>query len=113
MADNVTTEFPKMGDEGIPHSVVNMSGQRSPYTLTAPKKTMGRGTDPSIGTMKSRGRTLIKEAQGPTLKPIQTICYPNAPDGASGGGQRQTYTIKSALGDRDFFKSRAAYRQGV
>lgn len=112
MKDSVTTEFPKMGDEGIPSSVCNLSGQRSPYTMPVAKKYAPSGRDPGVGTKKNKGRTLIKEAQGPRGVPVQTIVYPNAPDGAQGGGQKRTYTVKSALGDRDFFKSRASYRQG-
>lgn len=105
MADQFTTSFPKMGDEGIPHSFVNMSGARSPYTKTMPRKTMGRGKSPT-GVKANRGASMINEAHGPKFRPVATLYKQNA--AAASDNQRKTYTVQSALGDRDFWKGRKA-----
>lgn len=104
MADQFTTSFPKMGDEGIPHSFINMSGQRSPYTQTVPKKTMGRGASPT-GTKANRGGKLI-EPGGPHFRPVTTLYRQNAAEASA--TQRNTRIMPSALGDRDFWKGRKA-----
>lgn len=104
--ESTTSSFPKMGDEGIPHSVVNLSGQRSPYTM--PGK--GRGSvstdkDPGAGTKANRSASLIKEAQGPVCKPQQKISFPNSPEASK--IQRNVRTVPSSIGNRDFWAKRA------
>lgn len=101
--DNYTTTFPKMGDEGIPSSVVNMSGMSSGYTQTAPKHTQGRGASPT-GSKKNRGASMIHEANGPACRIVDKISYPNSPE--SGQTQRNTKIMKSAMGAGDFWSSR-------
>jgi hypothetical protein len=68
--------FPKMGETLI-QNLVNVSGNRSPYTMTTPKKTMGRGKSPT-GTMAVRGRTQIREANGPQFHVSTTLYHQNA-----------------------------------
>lgn len=101
--DNYTTSFPKMGDEGIPSSVVNMSGARSPYTQTVPKHTEGRGASPT-GKKVNRGASMIHEANGPACKIVDKISYANSPE--AGQTQRNTKIMKSAMGAGDFWSSR-------
>jgi hypothetical protein len=92
--DTTTTSFPKMGDEGIPHSIVNVSAaNRGPYTQG--KKTMGRGKSPT-GTKANRGGTLKGESAAPTFRPVTTIAYPNAPEAQA--TQSRTYLVPSAGG---------------
>lgn len=55
--------FPTIGESVLQH-VMNVSGQRSPYTKTMAKKTQGRGASPT-GRAAVRGRSLISEANGP------------------------------------------------
>lgn len=71
-ADVTTTNFPKMGDS-LAENLVNMSGQRSPYTKMVPKKTMGRGASPT-GVAGHRSGYMIKEAHGPCFR-IKSVLY--------------------------------------
>lgn len=103
MADKITTEFPKMGDSGIPDSVVNMSGDRSAYTKLVGRKTEGRGASPT-GVKKNRGRSMIHEANGPKGIPVATLYKPNAAQASD--TQRNTKIMKPAMGDRDFWAKR-------
>lgn len=70
------SNFPKMG-ESLIHSLINVSGNRSPYTTVVAKKTMGRGASPT-GRAKVRGRTMIKEAHGPQFHISTTLYKANA-----------------------------------
>lgn len=106
--ESYTTSFPKMGDEGIPNSFVNMSGDRSgAYTTLVGRKTMGRGKSPT-GVKKNRGRTMINEAHGPTFRPVATLYKANA--ASANDTQRNTKLMKPAMGDRDFW-SKKSYGQ--
>lgn len=107
MADNITTSFPKMGDDGIPDSVVNMSGDRSAYTKLVGRKTEGRGASPT-GVKKNRGKSMIHEANGPQFRPTTTLYVQNA--ATASDTQRNTRIMKPAMGDRDFWSKRQ-YRQ--
>jgi len=79
MADNETTQFEKVGDDGIISHVVNMSGQRSPYTIEVPRdKGSASGDIQGVGTKSNRSATLIHEANGPACHVQATISYPNA-----------------------------------
>jgi len=99
--ESYTTSFPKMGDEGIPHSFVNMSGERSAYTKLVGRKTMGRGKSPT-GVKKNRGRTMINEAHGPVFTPVASRVFTyNASEARQ--TQRNTKLMPSAMGDRDFW----------
>jgi hypothetical protein len=93
--DNSTTSFAKMGDEGIPSSVVNMSGQRSPYTQTVPKKTQGRGASPT-GKKVNRGQSMIHEANGPACKIVTTLYKANA--ASANDTQRNVKYMPPAMG---------------
>lgn len=103
--ESFTTSFEKMGDEGIPKSVVNMSGDRSAYTKLVGRKTEGRGSDPGIGTKKNRGRTMISEAHGPTFRPVATLYKANAAEASA--TQRNTRIMPAAMGERAFRARRA------
>lgn len=81
--DNSTTQFPKVGDEGITSHVVNISGQRSPYTKTTPKKSGKSGDIPGVGTDAHRGADSMSGTNpGPRCYIQEKISYPNSPESA-------------------------------
>lgn len=103
---NETSSFPKMGDEGYA-SLMNMSGQRSPYTMEQPRK--GPTTpDMGGGGAGGRGSTMIHEGHGPTFRPVASASYPTE-YAATGRNVRQ---VPSAVGNRDFWTSRAMAGEG-
>ena len=95
MAKNssTTTSFPTMGEE-IPHSIMNLSGNRSPYTTTVSKKTMGRGSSPT-GKYTYRGQSLINEAHGPRCHIVATLYAPNAAEASA--TQRNTRILPNVI----------------
>lgn len=106
MTPTTTSEFPKMGDDGMA-GVVNMSGQRSPYTQERPRS---GPTTPDMGGSPAGGRssTMIHEAHGPTFRPVASkVQGSEYPD--TGRGMR---TVASSVGNRDFWASRAGSNEG-
>jgi hypothetical protein len=75
------SDFPLMGEDVV-HQVVNVSGNRSPYTKEVPKQTMGRGKSPT-GVMASRGRSVINEAHGPRCYIQETLYHANAAESSA------------------------------
>lgn len=101
--DNATTQFPKVGDDGIVSHVVNISGQRSPYTKMEPKK--GFSKDDAAADPKdkaNKGRTMIRNAQGPRPSIQAKICYPN-----SGESAKVQRNVKRVQGPYSFELARA------
>jgi hypothetical protein len=106
MSDNATSSFPTMGDEGYT-SLMNMSGNRSPYTMPVERKgptTPDMGGSPAGG----RGSTMIHEAHGPTFRPVASQSYA-AEYPETGRGMR---TVPSSVGNRDFWASRGENGEG-
>lgn len=91
MSDNETTQFPKMG-ESIIGQVVNISGQRSPYTIPEGKKDHQAGPIPGVGDKKNKGRSMVQNAQGPEPTINAKICYPNS--GEAGKTQRNVKRVQ-------------------
>ena len=96
-----TSDFEKIGDAGY-EQVMNMSGQRSPYTMpqarrgpTSPDQGGGNGS-------ARRSPSLIHGAQGPTFRPVATKVqgseYPET--------GRALRTVPSAVGTRPFWDQR-------
>ena len=101
MADNIKTTFEAMGDEGIPSSVINLSGQRSPYTRVRPRGGAVAGDDlPSSTGNRSQSLTNA-EVLGPQCAPQTTLYYPNAADHEATG--RNTRIVPSRTGVADNF----------
>lgn len=100
--DNETSNFPKVGDEGITSHVVNISGQRSPYTKVAGKEGFGKNDNPPNSHKSNKGATLIRNANGPACRVVSKISYPNSPE--SGKTQRN---VKRVQGPYSFELSRA------
>ena len=103
MAENIKTTFPAMGDDGIPRSVVNMSGQRAPYTQEVPKQG-GQSGDLASGD-GIRTSTEIQHAQGPTLAPITRIYADNAAEATA--SMRNVRVVPGRGGVDDFYLKRA------
>lgn len=94
------TTFAKMGDEYLTDHLVNVSGNRSPYTMPVAKKSTTSDQGP-VGGKANRSANLIKEANGPACTPVQTINYSNAPEMKNTG--RGMRTVPSKAGVQDFF----------
>ena len=106
MTPTSTSSFEKMGDSGY-EGLMNMSGERSPYTMPQARKgptTPDMGGSPAGG----RGSSMIHEAHGPTFRPVASQSYaPEYPE--TGRGMR---TVASSVGNRDFWASRAGDNAG-
>lgn len=103
MAMTETSSFPKMGDDGYA-GLVNMSGQRSPYTQERPRS---GPTTPDMGGGGAGGRSnggVLHEGMGPQFKPVTSAIY-GTDYAATGKAMR---TVPSSVGNRDFWNSRAA-----
>lgn len=95
-----STTFEKMGDSFITDHLINVSGNRSPYTMPVAKKSTTSDQGP-LGGKANRGAKLIKEANGPACTPVQTINYSNAPEMKNVG--RGMRTVPSKAGNGDFY----------
>lgn len=105
MSDPVKTSFPAMGPNGIPESVVNMSGNRSPYTQLVPNKgPAGDSIDGPTGG-PARHTEINAEVNGPLCAPQTTLFFPNAADHEKTG--RNTRIMPSRAGASDFWDARA------
>ncbi len=99
-----TSDFPKVGSYD---SVVNMSGQRSPYTMPEARKGPMNDNPPDSSAAK-RGATMIRDADGPTFRPVATRGW--APGyGETGRGMR---IMPSRTGLGDFWSSRSSDNYG-
>lgn len=107
MAENATTHFPKMGEHPLEGSIVNTSGNRSPYTHPRPEYAPTGAMDPATAGGRGSGAMATGENAGPRFAPVVTISYPNAPESAQTG--RALRTVPSAIGNRDFWNARSAF----
>lgn len=109
MADT-TSKFPKMGEHPLEGSIINMSGQRSPYTMPVERK--GASGDPLAtgGTsVRGVGPDATGEHSGPCFTPQTTICFPNSPEASkTGRGMRTIPSVASKTGNGDFWNDRAS-----
>jgi hypothetical protein len=98
------TQFPKMGEEPLTNSLVNVSGNRSPYTTAVARK--GPSGDSESEPATHRGQTSMSGTHpGPAFRPQTTISYPNAPEASQTG--RGMRTLPSAVGNSPFWDRRA------
>lgn len=95
---STTTSFEKMGDN-IASNVLNMSGKSSPYTMTRPKNTQGRGASPT-GKSAIRGSTMIHEANGPACTIKATLYKANAAEASA--TQRNVRLLPAVMGEQAF-----------
>lgn len=106
--EQVSSQFPTIGSEGY-HTVVNLSGDKSPYTIMQPRDA-GGPTDsntPGTGTKRNRSAGMIREANGPRPNSIPMATRWPANAAAAHDCQRNVVPVPSALGNRDFWAKRA------
>jgi hypothetical protein len=105
-SDNVSTSFVTMGAEPLTDHLVNVSGDRSPYTTLRPRGVPNGGSVPDAGTATYRGvgADATGEHSGPRFAPASTICYPNSPEASKTG--RGLRTVPSKMGNQDFWDKR-------
>ena len=110
MADNETTSFPKMGDDFITAGLINISGQRSPYTKVADKKGFGKSGTGDLAHKANKGATEIHDANGPRCYVAAKITYPNSPEAA-----KTQRNVKRVQGPYSFelARAQAANTKGV
>lgn len=113
---NSASAFPTMGDSLI-DNLINVSGNRSPYTSTVAKKTQGRGASPT-GKAAVRGKSMIHEAHGPRFHISATLYKANAAEASS--TQRNTVMLPPSVHREDgtgsagtFWDKRRYANQGV
>ena len=105
ISQTTTTTFEKVGSYD---HVVNMSGQRSPYTMPEGRK---GPTSPDMGGGNGSARrspTMIHEANGPACTITASKGF--APEYPETG--RAFRTVPSRAGVGDFWASRAASNEG-
>jgi hypothetical protein len=102
MADNATSSFPTMG-ESLIGQIVNISGDRTPYTKPMAKKGFGKSGTGDPGRKANRGRSMIRNANGPACHIVTTIAYPN-----SGEAGKTFRNMKRVTGGNQFYSARAA-----
>lgn len=101
----MTSQFPAMGEFPLTDSIVNVSGDRSPYTKTVARK--GPSGDSESEPAAVRGQiSMDGEHNGPTFRPVTMLYQQNAAEASAiGRGMR---TVPSSLGNRDFWDDRAS-----
>jgi hypothetical protein len=107
MSMTQTDVFPKMGDDGY-SGLVNMSGNRSPYTTPVARK---GPTTPDMGGGGAGGRSnggVLHEGMGPQFRPVASRVY--APEYPPTG--RSIRPVPSRAGRGDFWTARAAAGEG-
>lgn len=94
MADRETTTFPKMGDDSL-DSVVNVSGQRSPYERYRDRREGGPGEDddntPGTGTNAHRKSELQPADLTGAAHRIAAVLNRPAQEGSRPYGQRAAF----------------------
>ena len=106
MADNATSSFPKMGMDWMSGGVVNISGQRTPYTMPGVKEGFGKNASPpnSARPNRSQNSYKIQDANGPRCRIVEKIAYAHV--GAEAG--KVYRNVKRVQGGSQFYSARAA-----
>lgn len=94
-----------MGDQGIPHEVVNLSARPSPYTMPQPRHRSGGADIPGVGDKGNRGATLIHDAHGPSVCKFAQRWPTNAASALEVG--REVKLLPRYAGDGGFWAKRA------
>jgi hypothetical protein len=103
MATTSASTFPKMGEEPLTNHLVNASGNRSPYTMNAPKHGPSADSEPGDQAIRGAGSMATGEHSGPAFRPVTTL--PLQSDPRTGRGMR---TVPSKAGVSDFWNDRAS-----
>ena len=102
--DATSSSFPKMGENPMVGTLVNVSGDRSSYTHPRGKGGPSGDSETEPSSVRLVGSTATGENAGPRFAPVTTIYYPNTPEASQTG--RGLRTVPSAIGNRDFWDSR-------
>lgn len=109
MADNATSNFPKMGESPLVGSVVNVSGNRSPYTMPVARKGPSGDSETEPASVRPSGAMASGEHNGPRFSPMTTVFYPNSPEMQNTGRGMRTVPSK---GDNSFWGEQASNQSG-
>lgn len=106
--DAMTSNFPKMGEHPLVGNIVNVSGNRSPYTTARPKGGPSGDSESEPAAVRGVGRDATGEHAGPCFAPQTTVYYPNAPEASQTGRALVTVpSVASKNGNGDFWDKRA------
>lgn len=106
--DVTTSNFPKVGEHPLEGTIVNTSGNRSPYTHAEGRFT---GGDAMGGGMAVRGvgSDATGEHSGPAFAPQSTVVYNNSPEASqTGRGMRAIRSVASRSGNGGFWDQRSS-----
>lgn len=105
MSDKAISQFPRMGDELV-GQVVNLSGERSPYTKLVSSQATNTNIGPdSVGG--HAGQMLIGgEVQGPKFAPQTTLPGGQAAEAAMSGRNVKIMPANHGV-SHDFYAKRA------
>lgn len=98
----MSTNFPTMGESAL-EDFVNISGDRSKYTMQVPRKGPSADVLAQGGTAHRGQITMNGEHNGPCFRPVTKLPFKAEPE--TGRGMR---TVPSSLGNRDFWQQRAS-----
>jgi hypothetical protein len=108
MSESVQSSFAKMGEHPLVGTIVNTSGNRSPYTHPVADPAQGDAIATGGTAIRGVGRDATGEHSGPVCSPQTTISYPNSPEAAqTGRGLRTVPSVASRTGNGDFWDRRA------
>jgi len=96
--NNKSSDFPTMGEDVI-KQVCNLSGKPSQYTMSVPRKTMGRGSSPIGSTGGVKSHKEIHEAHGPAFTVKATLYHQNAAEAST--TLRNVRIVPTVVGNRD------------
>lgn len=106
--DATTSNFPKMGEHPLVGTIVNTSGNRSPYTTSRPKGGPAGDSESEPSAVRPVGRNATGENAGPMFAPQTTVVFPNSPEAAkTGRGLVTVPSVASKNGNGDFWDKRA------
>lgn len=106
--DATTSAFPKMGEHPLVGTIVNISGNRSPYTTNRPKGGPSGDSESEPAAVRPVGRDATGEHSGPVFAPQTTIVFPNSPESSqTGRGLVTVPSVASKQGNGAFWDKRA------
>ena len=107
--DATQSNFPKMGEHPLEGTIVNTSGNRSPYTHAEDRFTGGDAIATGGTAIRGVGGNATGEHSGPAFAPQTTVVFPNSPEAAqTGRGMRAIRSVASKTGNGDFWDQRSS-----
>jgi hypothetical protein len=106
--DATVSAFLKMGEHPLVGTIVNTSGNRSPYTHAVARPAQGDAIATGGTAVRGVGSDATGEHSGPCFAPQTTISFPNSPESAQVGRALRTVpSVASKTGNGDFWDNRA------